>query len=104
MYLAMNRFSVLPDQTETFEEVWRSRDSQLDQVPGFVSFALLKGAEAEDHVLYASHTIWKDEAAFSAWTKSDHFRQAHANAGGEDRKPMTTGRPQFEGFTSILEK
>lgn len=101
MYIAMNRFKVMPDSVDDFVEVWRSRDSQLGDVPGFVSFSLLRGASEDDHVLYASHTIWKDEAAFVAWTKSDHFRKAHASAG--DRKPMTTGRPQFEGFTSILE-
>ena len=43
---------------EAFENVWLSRDSQLDTVPGFVEFRLLKGPEAEDHTLYASHTVW----------------------------------------------
>jgi hypothetical protein len=32
-------------------------DSHLDEVPGFVEFHLLKGPEAEDHTLYASHTV-----------------------------------------------
>ena len=41
----------------TFEQVWLSRDSHLDKVPGFVEFHLLKGPEAEDHTLYASHTV-----------------------------------------------
>lgn len=103
MYIAMNRFNVLPDQTKVFEDVWRNRDSQLDQVPGFVSFALLKGAKADDHVLYASHTIWRDEAAFLAWTKSDHFRKAHASAGSADRPVTTKGHPNFEGFVAVLE-
>jgi heme-degrading monooxygenase HmoA len=35
---------------------------------GFVKFHLLKGPEAEDHTLYASHTVWKDRATFEAWT------------------------------------
>ena len=29
-----------------FEQVWMSRDSHLDKVPGFVEFHLLKGPEA----------------------------------------------------------
>ena len=36
MYLAMNRFRVMPDQTEAFEKVWTSRDSYLRDSPGFV--------------------------------------------------------------------
>ena len=50
-------------------------------MPGFVEFHLLKGPEAEDHTLYASHTVWKNRATFEAWTKSDAFRAAHASAG-----------------------
>jgi hypothetical protein len=30
--------------------------------PGFVPFHLLKGPEAEDHTLYASHTVWENPA------------------------------------------
>ena len=40
-----------------------SRDSHLDKVPGFVEFHLLRGPEAEDHTLYASHTVWKCQSA-----------------------------------------
>lgn len=101
MYIAMNRFKVTKGSEEDFETVWKTRDSQLDQVPGFVEFRLLKGPEAEDHTLYASHTLWKDHDAFVAWTKSDHFREAHANAGNADRKPLYQGHPQFEGFETV---
>jgi heme-degrading monooxygenase HmoA len=40
---------------------------------GFVEFHLLKGPEAEDHTLYASHTVWENRAVFEAWTKSEAF-------------------------------
>ena len=36
-----------------------------------VEFHLLKGPEAEDHTLYASHTVWENRAVFEAWTKSE---------------------------------
>jgi heme-degrading monooxygenase HmoA len=70
--------------------------SHLDKVPGFVEFHLLKGPEAEDHTLYASHTVWQSRAAFEAWTQSEAFRAAHRDAG--DHKPLYLGHPQFEGF------
>ena len=73
-----------------------SRDSHLDKVPGFVEFHLLKGPEAEDHTLYASHTVWENRAVFEAWTKSEAFRAAHSRAG--DNKPLYLDHPQFEGF------
>ena len=82
MYLTMNRFRVKIGQEEQFETVWRNRDSQLPSVPGFVSFHLMKGPTREDHVLYASHTLWESRAAFEDWTRSEAFRAAHRGAGG----------------------
>lgn len=96
MFIAMNRFRVARGSEAAFEQVWMSRDSHLDKVPGFVEFHLLKGPEAEDHTLYASHTVWESHAAFEAWTKSEAFRAAHHKAG--DNKVLYLGPPQFEGF------
>lgn len=96
MYIAMNRFRVLPEHEEAFRDRWLNRDVHLKTVPGFVSFQLLKGPAREDHVLYASHTVWESHDAFVAWTQSEQFRAAHANAG--QGKPLTAGPPQFEGF------
>ena len=59
MFIAMNRFRVKKGSEQAFEKVWLSRDSQLNKVPGFVEFHLLKGPEHEDFTLYASHTIWQ---------------------------------------------
>ena len=99
MYIAMNRFKVVPGSQEDFEAVWRNRDSHLDKVPGFVEFHLLRGPERDDHVLYSSHTIWESEAAFVAWTKSEAFRAAHKGAGGNSA--LYLEHPQFEGFTVV---
>jgi heme-degrading monooxygenase HmoA len=96
MFIAMNRFRVAKGSEAAFEHVWTSRDSHLEKVPGFVEFHLLKGPEAEDHTLYASHTIWENRAVFEAWTRSEAFRAAHQKAG--DNKPLYLDHPQFEGF------
>ena len=100
MYIAMNRFRIAPGHEGDFESLWRERDSQLDDVPGFVEFHLLRGPRDDDATLYASHTVWKSEADFRAWTESENFRKAHAQA----RAPKGTylGHPMFEGFESIL--
>ena len=99
MYIAMNRFKVLKDATDEFESVWRNRDSQLNEMKGFQSFHLLRGPEAEDHVLYSSHTVWASEDDFRAWTNSEQFRRSHARAPGT--RPLYAGHPNFEGFTAV---
>ena len=101
MYIAMNRFRIALGRESAFEELWKSRDSQLDGVPGFRDFHLLKGPVDEEATLYASHTVWESEADFEAWTKSEAFRRAHAQA----RAPEGTylGHPRFEGFEVVLD-
>ncbi|MGY2050175.1 antibiotic biosynthesis monooxygenase family protein [Methylobacterium sp. JK268] len=99
MFIAMNRFKVYKDAAAEFEEVWLGRDSHLGEMPGFVAFHLLRGPEAEDHVLYASHTVWESRAAFEAWTRSEQFRKAHSRA--PSTKPLYLTHPQFEGFEAV---
>jgi heme-degrading monooxygenase HmoA len=100
VYIAMNRFRIARGAEETFEKLWRQRESQLDGVPGFREFHLLRGASDEQATLYASHSVWDSRDAFAAWTESENFRKAHAQA----RAPQGTylEHPRFEGFEVIL--
>ncbi|RIA01251.1 antibiotic biosynthesis monooxygenase [Cereibacter sphaeroides] len=99
MYLTMNRFRVKTGQEAAFESVWKNRDSQLPQVPGFVAFHLMRGPDREGYRLYASHTAWESEEAFIAWTRSEAFRTAHRGAGGN--ADLYAGPPELEVFSSI---
>ncbi len=99
MYLTMNRFRVKLGQEDAFEEVWKSRDSHLKSVDGFVAFHLMKGEVADGHRLYASHTMWRDEESFLAWTKSEAFRAAHK--GAKSNAEMYDGPPVLEVFESV---
>jgi heme-degrading monooxygenase HmoA len=100
MYLAMNRFAVRPENAEAFEAVWLGRDSHLKDMDGFVEVHMRRGPErADGTILYASHTVWESEEAFRAWTRSEAFRKAHANAGGT--RKLHEGQPSFEGFSAI---
>jgi heme-degrading monooxygenase HmoA len=98
MFIAMNRFRVKRGSEEAFEKVWQTRETYLDRVLGFIEFHLLRGPEAEDHTLYASHTVWQSKAAFEAWTKSEEFRAAHARAGNDKTGSLYLDHPKFEGF------
>ena len=53
MFIAMNRFQVKIGSEAAFETVWRSRESYLSNMAGFVEFHLLKGPVLEDHTLYS---------------------------------------------------
>jgi len=101
MFIAMNRFKVLPGQETAFEAVWLGRETHLDLVPGFVAFHLLRGPSLDDHTLFSSHTVWRSKEDFEAWTRSEAFRAAHGTAGGA--KPLYLGHPNFEGFEVIQE-
>lgn len=99
MFIAMNRFRVKRGAEVDFEDVWLNREIHIAKENGFVAFHLLRGPEREDHTLYASHTIWASEEDFIAWTKSQAFRDAHKDAGGN--KPLYIGGPAFEGFSVV---
>lgn len=99
MFIAMNRFKVVPGGAAEFEQAWLGRDTYLREVPGFIAFHLLRGPAREDHVLYSSHALWRSRDDFEAWTRSEAFRLAHRDAG--HNKPLYLGHPEFEGFEVI---
>jgi heme-degrading monooxygenase HmoA len=99
MFIAMNRFKVVPAAQAEFEHVWTTRDTHLAEVPGFIAFHLLRGPERPDHVLYSSHSLWRSRADFEAWTRSEAFRLAHREAG--QNRPLYLGHPEFEGFEVV---
>jgi heme-degrading monooxygenase HmoA len=100
MFIAMNRFQIARGREDAFEEMWRNRESHLDEVEGFREFRLLKGPSGDESTLFVSHSIWNSRAEFMAWTESEAFRKAHAQA----RAPEGTylGPPAFEGFDVVL--
>lgn len=99
IFVAMNHFDVNPQRSEEFEARWRERETYLAEVPGFVRFALLRGDEAGR---YVSHSTWESRAAFEAWTRSEAFRRAHAQA----RMPegVLRGHPRLETYEAVLEQ
>jgi heme-degrading monooxygenase HmoA len=102
MYIAMNRFRINHGFEADFERLWRERESHLSELNGFIAFHLLKGADDGECTLYASHTIWSSHADFEAWTQSEQFRSAHAQA--KTPKGTYAGHPVFEGFEVLLEE
>jgi len=100
MYIVMNRFKIKPGHEQDFVEIWKNRDSFLQTVPGFQTFHLLQGPSHEDYTLFSSHVTWNSQSDFEAWTKSEAFKKAHANAGS--RKDIYLGPPQLECFQAVV--
>lgn len=102
MYIAMNRFKVSAERIEEFETVWRTRERHLDEMKGFKKFQVLKGEVTENYCYYISKTDWDSKEDFFAWTNSEQFKAAHANA--KTPKGIILGPPQFEGFEVVMEE
>ncbi|MBO9408576.1 antibiotic biosynthesis monooxygenase [Shimia sp. R9_1] len=101
-YIAMNRFKIAEGREADFEEVWKARESRLKELKGFREFRLLKGPKGDGFTLYSSHVLWDQQADFQAWTKSEQFRDAHRNSGNSKTEGVIIGRPEFEGFETVL--
>ena len=96
MFVAMNNFKVAGDRTADFERIWRERESYLQEVPGFVQFALLK-ADAEGE--YISHSTWQDRDAFVAWTQSEAFAAGHRQG---SLMGVLEGPPQLSTYEALI--
>ena len=96
MFVAMNRFRVVPARERDWERIWKERETYLQEVPGLVQFALLRGDEEGD---YVSHTIWRDRAAFEAWTRSEAFRKGHAQG---SLAGVLAGPPELGLFLAVI--
>ncbi len=109
MFVAMNNFKVAPGKGEEFEEIWRTRETYLQDVPGFVRFALLR-CEGEGHGEgagdglgeYISHSTWQDRAAFTAWMSSDAFVKGHRQGGS--LMGVLVGPPQVKLYDAVVEQ
>ncbi len=97
-YIVMNRFQVAEGRESEFEELWRTRESFLDEVDGFEIFHLLRG---DDPGEYISHTIWKSKEAFEAWIGSEPFVKAHARA-GETPKEIFAGPAKLSQYAVLM--
>ena len=100
MYIAINRFKIVLGKEEQFENIWRSRDTHLNEVPGFKKFNFAKGSVNAGYALYISHSLWDSKKFYSDWTKSESFKLAHKNAA--KYRDLYLGAPGFEGFEVIL--
>lgn len=100
MITVANRIFVHPEYAEQFEERFKNRARQVDQMPGFLRNMVLKPAKPGDP--YVVLTLWESQEAFKAWTESDAFKQGHARSGTLPREAFS-GPNQLEVHEVILD-
>tara|TARA_Y100000588_G_scaffold320590_4_gene351276 strand:+ start:1002 stop:1310 length:309 start_codon:yes stop_codon:yes gene_type:complete len=98
MFVAMNNFTVNPERAKDFEEIWINRETHLEDVPGFIHFALLR---SDDEGNYVSHSSWQSREHFDAWTQSEAFTQGHR--GGGSMEGILKDHPRLALFDSVTE-
>ena len=105
VFVSQNRFSVVEGQEVAFEKRWGSRESRLQEVPGFVGFFLLRrdASKADDGYNYIATTLWKDQEAFKAWMASPQFTRAHRGVESTTAEVTTTSSSAAAAATMTAE-
>lgn len=96
----INAIEVPEGRGEALEERFRNRVGEVERMPGFLGFELLRPTGGESR--YFVYTRWESEEAFRAWVESAAFSRGHAGGerqGGE--RPVGTGSQLLE-FEVVL--
>jgi len=100
MFIAMNRFKISAGREADFEGMWRRRESYLEDVPGFLAFALLRGGPGADGTTeFISHSTWRSRADFDAWRASEAFIRGHAQGSVEG---VIAAHPELSLYEAVL--
>jgi heme-degrading monooxygenase HmoA len=91
----INAIAVPPGQGPALEERFARRASEVEKMPGFLGFELLRPVSGEER--YFVYTRWESEEAFRAWVDSPSFTRGHAQA-ARDRgeSPVASGSHLLE--------
>ncbi|MFC4559169.1 antibiotic biosynthesis monooxygenase family protein [Virgibacillus kekensis] len=94
-YVVMNNIPVTDDGAPVFEDRFKKRQQNVDTMPGFQAFRLLRPKKGNTYVVL---TQWASEKDFENWKNSDQFSKAHKDGGTKppayfaDRPFVTTYR------------
>src|SRR3954453_12655748 len=78
MVVKINAIEVAPGRGPELEERFARRAAEVETMPGFLGFELLRRVEGGTR--YFVYTRWESEAGFGSWVSSDAFTRGHAQA------------------------
>jgi heme-degrading monooxygenase HmoA len=85
----INAIEVPEGMGAELEARFAARAGEVDKMPGFEEFMLLRPVEGESR--YFVLTRWESEEAFQNWRNGQQFRQQHAQADQPQQRPVATG-------------
>ncbi len=86
----INAITVPEGMGDTLEQRFAARAGEVDKMPGFEAFELLRPTEPGKP--YYVYTRWESEEAFQNWLQSREFQHGHAGGGREEgQRPVGTG-------------
>lgn len=95
----INAIEVPEGGGSALEERFRARLGEVERMPGFLGFELLRPVAGERR--YFVYTRWESEEAFRAWVESPAFTRGHAGRAGGERPPVGTASSLLE-FEVVL--
>jgi len=84
----INAIEVAPGRGAELEERFARRAAEVETMPGFRGFELLRPTAGETR--YYVYTRWESEQHFQAWVQSPAFTRGHAQASAATGGPVAT--------------
>jgi heme-degrading monooxygenase HmoA len=94
MVVKINAIEVAEGRGPELEERFAKRASEVENMPGFLGFELLRPVKGENR--YYVYTRWESEEHFRAWVESDAFRRGHAQAAADSKGTVAHGSALLE--------
>ena len=74
-FFVFNNIPVSDEGRPIFEQRFLSRSKDIEKMPGFVAFRLLRPIKSETYIVL---TQWENKRAFDDWKQSNAFTKAHS--------------------------
>lgn len=94
----INALEVPAHLHETLEERFEQRAGEVEKLPGFEGFSLLRPTDEGGR--YFVLTRWESEEAFQRWVESPEFEQGHART--REEGPAASGA-ELLSFEVVLD-
>ncbi|HRD99735.1 MAG TPA: antibiotic biosynthesis monooxygenase [Ilumatobacteraceae bacterium] len=86
--IRINAITVPPQAGPELEKRFAARANEVDKMPGFEGFELLRPTDGSDK--YFVVTRWADVASFDNWVNSRAFGHGHAQSAAAGAAPVST--------------
>ncbi|MHB1708124.1 MAG: antibiotic biosynthesis monooxygenase family protein [Thermoplasmataceae archaeon] len=90
MILVQNHLLVRKEYAKQFEDAFRSSQTHMNDVVGFIRTEILRPMEGNEYIVA---TYWNSLEDFNQWVGSDQFRSSHSKS--------ALPRDAFEGQNAI---